>query len=149
MKILESKKMKTKIAHRTRKEPKKLDLRSLFGKAESSFQKTCLVDCAELFVAVGERSAELLTELQAMQRILRRVTETEIIPVERRRIRRRLNRIINLSKTLGEYSPFDMDGLEQLHWRLETEIASVRAVARSSTKHLRSSRSCGERRLKC
>ena len=78
--------MKTKIAHRTRKEPKKLDLRSLFGKAESSFQKTCLVDCAELFVAVGERSAELLTELQAMQRILRRVTETEIIPVERRRV---------------------------------------------------------------
>lgn len=116
--------MKAKMPYRN--EPKKATLRRLFRKAESSFQEARLVSYAKVFLAVGERSAELLTELQAMQKILRRVAEADIIPAERRLIRRRLNRIIDFSNVLDDYGALDLNVLEQLHLQLETEFAAIR-----------------------
>lgn len=118
--------MRSRKRRRQRRAPETgPNLNDLLNRATSSFEETFFANHAQTFLDLGERCQELISALRGMQKILRRVKEQEIIPVERRKMKRQLIRIVEFSNTHKSCDALNIADLEELLLRLEAEFSAI------------------------
>jgi hypothetical protein len=101
------------------------DLWKFLRKAESCFERTFLATHQQNFLTLGQRSAELQSELTEMRDLLREISEENISKLDHRNIRYQLRGIIQFCEKHATPNGFDMLALADCALDLETEFAAI------------------------